>query len=424
MNKEEIKNIANIIDCNFRDGLLKDQLINYKRLLVILDDKNLSLTDAEKLIKASKKLNHMLKVIENSKNYDDMLDNENFYTLMIAYLKLNKKNTDILTLDKYDFTPMFNSKRDENNIRYFYNDLNFIKKLTPEEEREISIKASNGDEEARKKLVELNIKLAISIAKFYHINTSNLSFEDLIQDGCIGLIKAAERYDYHKGYKYSTYATWWIRQQIKRGILNKSRTIRIPVYLGFICGRIYNYKNKALKMYGFVPSDETIAEELNIPLHLIKRASSIVTPMSLDAPVTSRDGEDGDDDDRVLANVIPDDKDDYEELENKMVENQLLKFIDETELKERERKVIMYKYGLYGVQPLNNTQIGRILGISHERVRQIHEVALRKLSKNNNIRILRDVEPLPEPEIKLTKSGTIRKRKYKQRVSKKSQNII
>ena len=303
---------------------------------------------------------------------------------------MNKLDTDIL--DFANPSVVMLSKKDEDNIKYFFDDLNLIDKLSPEEEKAISIRATNGDMEARKKLVEAYIRLAVAIAKNNHNHSTNLSLTDLIQEGCIGLIKAAEKYDYRKGYKFGTYASWWVIQTVKRYILNNSRTIRIPVYLGSIYNRVLKYKTKIRKTYGYYPSDETVAEELNIPLHLIKKASNITIPLSLDCPIKSEDGGD----DLKIMDAIPCDVDQYELVDQKLEAELLRKYIDESQLRESEKIVLIHKFGLDGNEPMKNTHLGEKLGISHERVRQITEEALRILSKDNNIRALRDLEPVPE----------------------------
>lgn len=388
MKREELEQIVQNIESSFIDGDLKVQLINYKKLLSYLDNDVLSLPVAEKMIKSSKKLKKMIKIIYENNKYNDLLENENFYTLMLAYLKINKLNTDIIEFD--DFTPEVLSKKDENILNYFYNDLKYIITLTPEEEKEICIRATNGDEEARKILVETNIKLAVSIAKKHYNKNLNITFADLIQEGCLGLIKATEKYDYRKGYKFSTYATWWIMHKIKRCIIEKSRVIRIPVYLGSLYSKVLKYKNKVRKLYGFYPSDEAISEELNIPLHLIKRVNNISNPISLDSPINSEDG----DDDLKMIDVIPYEKDEYEVIDERSVYEELHRYLKECDLNEKEQMVLVYKYGLYGVNEKNNTQIAAMMGISHERVRQLNLTALAKLSENNNIRVLRGLEPI------------------------------
>ena len=411
MNKDGIINLNNSINRLLLDGDLKCQLINCKRLITLLEDEVLTLSNAEKLIELNNKLGNMLKTITESNKYNEFIDNENFYTLMVAYLKINKIDSNILDTEEYDFTPEVYSKKDENDLKYFCNDLRYIKRLTPEEEKEIAKKASEGDEEARKKLVESNIRLAMAVARRNYNSKLNLSFTDLVQEGCLGLIRAAEKYDYKKGYKFSTYATWWIMHTIKRGILNKSRTIKIPIELGELYKKISKYRSKTLKLYGFVPSDEAIAEELNVPLYLIKRATSILAPVSLSSVAYSKNNGD----DVELLETIPYDKDDYEEVEQKMVNDNLRDFIDKAEITKNERLVIIYKYGMNGLEPLNNATIAKILGLSNERIRQLDARALAKLSKDADIRLLRNIEPLP---IEYTKSGSIRKRHYKDRKKK------
>jgi len=255
--------------------------------------------------------------------------------------------------------------------------------LTAEQEIELSKKIVAGDQDAINKMICSNLRLVISIAKKY-TNTNSLSFLDLIQDGNLGLIKAVERYDYEKGFRFSTYATWWIRQSITRGIADTDRTIRIPVHMGEIVRKIMSTAQVMEKEDGSWPDMKLLSKELDITEENIEKAFRIaVHPISLETPI-------GDDGTAYLGGYI----EDAESVspEECAIDSSLHKEINKQlhTLNERERKVLELRFGLNNGQPHTLEQVGNQFGVTRERIRQIESKALQKLRRPNRSKFLRD----------------------------------
>lgn len=255
--------------------------------------------------------------------------------------------------------------------------------LTAEQEIELSKKIAAGDQDAINKMICSNLRLVISIAKKY-TNTNSLSFLDLIQDGNLGLIKAVERYDYEKGFRFSTYATWWIRQSITRGIADTDRTIRIPVHMGEIVRKIMSTAQVMEKEDGSWPDMKLLSKELDITEENIEKAFRIaVHPISLETPI-------GDDGTAYLGGYI----EDAESVspEECAIDSSLHKEINKQlhTLNERERKVLELRFGLNNGQPHTLEQVGNQFGVTRERIRQIESKALQKLRRPNRSKFLRD----------------------------------
>lgn len=255
--------------------------------------------------------------------------------------------------------------------------------LTAEEEVELAKKIRAGDQVAKDNLICSNLRLVISIAKKY-TSSRFLTFLDLIQEGNLGLIKAVERYDYEKGFRFSTYATWWIRQAITRGIADKDRTIRLPVHMGDIVRKVMNTAQRMERENGSEPDTKQLAEELEIPEKTVEQAFRIgKRTISLQTPI-------GDDDSASLGDFIEDkDKITPEEAAiDSLLQMEVNKQL--TRLNERERKVLEMRFGLNHGQPHTLEQIGNYLGVTRERIRQIEGKALRKLRRSNHSKHLKD----------------------------------
>ena len=390
MKESEVKDIIKKINNTFDSGNIRIQLFNYKKLLKYIGNNEITFDMAEKMLNSSDKLRRMMRIILDSKKYDDLLDNDIFYTLMISYTNLFDYKTKVVT-DDYEADDF--KKHDKTAMNYFYKDLENIKQLSNEEEQALFKRLRAGDESAKNELVEANLRLVISIAKASYNPSYNLAFADLVQEGSIGLIRAVNKYEFDRGTKFSTYATYWITQNIKRAILNKSRLIRVPVYLGRIYNKINLYKNNYIRLYGVEPTREIMAEELEIPLHLIEKAENILVPMSLNSKTHTEDGEN----DLEIISAIPCDRDDYEEVEKEILKEDLRCYLREAGLTEKERLVIAFKYGFFDGEPWTNTAIGKVMSLSHERIRQINEKALSKLENNDGMRSLAGKRLLYKP---------------------------
>jgi len=267
-------------------------------------------------------------------------------------------------------------------LQQFLNEAGRYPLLTAAEEVELAKRIERGDVAAKEKMINSNLRLVVSIAKRYQGH--GLALLDLIQEGIIGLIRAVEKFDWRKGFKFSTYATWWIRQAVQRGVANKSRTIRIPVHIVEREQRVARAERELLTKLERPPTDEEIAEHAKLPLSQVlevKRAARAVT--SLDKPL-------GDDDSGAYGDLFAAQQPGVEEeLDVSLREEALRKALGE--LPEREREVLKLRYGLDGdPDPLSLDAIGKRLGITRERVRQIEAEALNLLAMQREIAALRD----------------------------------
>jgi len=264
-------------------------------------------------------------------------------------------------------------------LQLFLNEAGRYPLLTAAEEVELSKRVEAGDPAAKEKMINSNLRLVVSIAKKYQGH--GLSLLDLIQEGVIGLIRAVEKFDWRRGFKFSTYATWWIRQAVQRGVANKSRTIRIPVHIAERETRIGRAERDLSAKLGRPPTDEEIAVAAKVSLkHLkeVREAARAVT--SLDKPL-------GDDNDASIGDLVGGGNLVEDEVEISLTETTLHKALET--LPEREREVLRLRYGLGTEEPKSLEEIGRRLGLTRERVRQIEGHALSRLAVSREIEALR-----------------------------------
>ena len=270
----------------------------------------------------------------------------------------------------------------EDPVRMYLKEIGRIPLLSSEEEIELARRMEEGDEEAKKRLSEANLRLTVSIAKRY--SGRGMQFLDLIQEGNLGLIKAVEKFDYRKGYKFSTYATWWIRQSITRAIADQARTIRIPVHMVETMNRVNRTSRKLLQEYGREPKPEELAEAMHLPVERILEISKISQePVSLETPI-------GEEEDSHLGDFIQDEHIPVpvEEATHTLLREQLEEVMDT--LSEREQKVLALRFGLEDGKPHTLEEVGRDFQVTRERIRQIEAKALRKLRHPTRSRKLRD----------------------------------
>ena len=258
-------------------------------------------------------------------------------------------------------------------IKLYLREIGQVKLLTPQEEIELAAKIKKGDKKAREHMIKANLRLVVKIARDYE--GIGLPLLDLISEGNIGLMKAVERFDPNKGGKLSTYGSWWIKQSIKRALANQSKTIRLPVHL---VDKISKMRRTAMKLQeelGHEPSDEELAAELGTTASRVSQMrTASIRPASLDAPV-------GDDDSNNFSEMVEDERavNPYDELEDKTVVNMLQDMVKH--LDEREATILRYRFGLDGGTEKTLEEVGKKFGVTRERVRQIQNLALRKLRK-------------------------------------------
>ena len=266
-------------------------------------------------------------------------------------------------------------------LQLFLNELRRFPLLTAAEEVELAKRIEQGDLDAKERMIESNLRLVVSIAKKYQ--GQELSLLDLIQEGIFGLIRAAEKFDYRKGFKFSTYATFWIRQAIQRGLANKARTIRIPVHIGQRERKIVRAERELGARLGRAPTDEEIATEAELPAGQVQEVRSAARAVtSLDRPL-------GDDGETAFGDLLPGEGPALEEeIEVSLAKETLRRTVEE--LPEPERNVIRLRYGIDGGEPNPLRETGRRLGLSAERVRQLESRALKLLATHREIDALRD----------------------------------
>lgn len=267
-------------------------------------------------------------------------------------------------------------------VRMYLKEIGRINLLTPEEEYEYALRVLDGDEEAKRKLAESNLRLVVSNAKKYV--GRGMRFLDLIQEGNIGLMKAVEKFDPHRGFKFSTYATWWIKQGITRSIADQARTIRVPVHMVETINKLARTQRAMTQELNREPTEEELAERLDLTVDKIREVYKISQdPVSLETPV-------GDEEDTILGNFIKDEKMmSPEEYANAEMLKEELKEVLKT-LTEREAKVLELRFGLEDGNTLTLEEVGQIFGVTRERIRQIEAKALRKLRHPSRSKKLKD----------------------------------
>jgi RNA polymerase primary sigma factor len=268
-------------------------------------------------------------------------------------------------------------------LQLFLKDIGKVRLLTAQEEVDLAKRIERGDLDAKQKMVESNLRLVVSIAKNYR--NQGLPFLDLIQEGTIGLVRAAEKFDYRKGFKFSTYATWWIRQAVARALADKARTIRMPVHVVEKLNKIGRIERKLLGELGREPSVDEVAAELEFdPTEVEQIKRSAQAPVSLEKPV-------GDEEESEFGHFLADESAPApDEAAETSLRKETLKRVLET-LSLRERRVLEMRYGLDGQHPRTLDEVGRTFNVTRERVRQIENQCLKKLQALAEAQKLRDV---------------------------------
>lgn len=292
------------------------------------------------------------------------------------------KDEDVESPEKaYDLTPPKGISIDDP-VRMYLKEIGKIPLLKPHEEVEYAKRMSTGDEYAKEKLVEANLRLVVSIAKRYV--GRGMLFLDLIQEGNLGLIKAVDKFDYKKGYKFSTYATWWIRQAITRAIADQARTIRIPVHMVETINKLIRVSRNLLQQLGRDPKPEEIAKEMNMSEEKVREIMKIAQdPVSLETPI-------GEEEDSHLGDFIPDEDAPAPEdaASHSLLKEQIASVLNT--LNEREQKVLILRFGLSDGRSRTLEEVGKEFEVTRERIRQIEAKALRKLRHPSRSKQLKD----------------------------------
>ena len=355
------------------------------------------------LIAAGKQKKGVLEEAEIRSEFKNLKLTDEQYELVVRVLE--KNDIDVLQVVEDDDTDMHDDDIDmieenseeepdlldlsvpdsiniEDPVRMYLKEIGKVPLLTAEEEIELAKRMENGDEEAKKRLAEANLRLVVSIAKRYV--GRGMLFLDLIQEGNLGLIKAVEKFDYNKGFKFSTYATWWIRQAITRAIADQARTIRIPVHMVETINKLVRVSRQLLQELGREPTPEEIAERMEIPVERVREILKISQePVSLETPI-------GEEEDSHLGDFIQDDNVPVpaDAAAFTLLKEQLVEVLGT--LTEREQKVLRLRFGLDDGRARTLEEVGKEFNVTRERIRQIEAKALRKLRHPSRSRKLKD----------------------------------
>ena len=295
------------------------------------------------------------------------------------------ENEEELSDEELAITPENVDEFADDSVRLYLREIGKIPLLTAEEEQDLAQRIVKGDKKAKDKMVESNMRLVVSIAKRY--GGRGLDFLDLIQEGNTGLLRAVEKFDPDKGFKFSTYATWWVRQAITRAIADQARTIRIPVHMVETINKVLRTTRKLTSELNREPTNEEIAKELDMDVDKIDYVMRIKQDIaSLDASI----GREGDDEDSVLGDFVEDEERDSpeESAANQILKEQLSEII--ATLSSREQKIIRLRFGIGGGRPHTLEEVGNEFDVTRERIRQIEAKALSKLRKNKETKKLHE----------------------------------
>ena len=349
-------------------GKKKKSILDVQEINDFFADMELSAEQMEKVFEYLE--GHNIDVLRITADTDDDVDIDN---MIAEEEEVDMENIDLSVPEGVSI---------EDPVRMYLKEIGKVPLLSAEREIELAKRMEEGDEDAKKELAEANLRLVVSIAKRYV--GRGMLFLDLIQEGNLGLIKAVEKFDYHKGYKFSTYATWWIRQAITRAIADQARTIRIPVHMVETINKLIRVSRQLLQELGREPLPEEIAKELDRPVERVREILKISQePVSLETPI-------GEEEDSHLGDFIQDDNVPVpaEAAAQTLLKEQLDEVLDT--LTEREQKVLRLRFGMNDGRARTLEEVGKEFDVTRERIRQIEAKALRKLRHPSRSRKLRD----------------------------------
>lgn len=349
-------------------GKKKKSILDVQEINDFFADMELSAEQMEKVFEYLE--GHNIDVLRITADTDDDVDIDN---MIAEEEEVDMENIDLSVPEGVSI---------EDPVRMYLKEIGKVPLLSAEREIELAKRMEEGDEDAKKELAEANLRLVVSIAKRYV--GRGMLFLDLIQEGNLGLIKAVEKFDYHKGYKFSTYATWWIRQAITRAIADQARTIRIPVHMVETINKLIRVSRQLLQELGREPLPEEIAKELDMPVERVREILKISQePVSLETPI-------GEEEDSHLGDFIQDDNvpAPAEAAAQTLLKEQLDEVLDT--LTEREQKVLRLRFGMNDGRARTLEEVGKEFDVTRERIRQIEAKALRKLRHPSRSRKLRD----------------------------------
>ena len=349
-------------------GKKKKSILDVQEINDFFADMELSAEQMEKVFEYLE--GHNIDVLRITADTDDDVDIDN---MIAEEEEVDMENIDLSVPEGVSI---------EDPVRMYLKEIGKVPLLSAEREIELAKRMEEGDEDAKKELAEANLRLVVSIAKRYV--GRGMLFLDLIQEGNLGLIKAVEKFDYHKGYKFSTYATWWIRQAITRAIADQARTIRIPVHMVETINKLIRVSRQLLQELGREPTPEEIAAEMNMPVERVREILKISQePVSLETPI-------GEEEDSHLGDFIQDDNVPVpaDAAAFTLLKEQLEEVLGT--LTEREQKVLTLRFGLEDGRARTLEEVGREFNVTRERIRQIEAKALRKLRHPSRSRKLKD----------------------------------